>query len=53
MPEMYGFRLAELIQATEHGWFSAMSKQGLYSKLKTWRNCDIVAVTAFTAEEVY
>jgi CheY-like chemotaxis protein len=53
MPEMDGFRLAELIQATEHGWFSAMSKQGLYGKLKTWRNCDIVAVTAFTAEEVY
>lgn len=49
MPEMDGFRLAELIQATERGWYKALNKQSSNGMIKTQTTCRIVAVTAFTS----
>ncbi len=44
---MDGYRLAELIAATENGWFPALSKQGTLGLLKTKTNCPVIAVTAY------
>jgi CheY-like chemotaxis protein len=49
MPEMDGYRVTELIKATELGWSDAVAARSNNGKLKTSLKCVIVAVTAYTS----
>jgi len=46
---MDGWKLSELIRATESGWYSAIAAKSEFGKLKTQRKCCVVAVTAYTS----
>lgn len=46
MPIMDGYRLSELIKATESGWYDFISNEGNIGKVKTLNKCRIVAITA-------
>lgn len=49
MPEMDGYRVTELIKATEMSWSDAIAAKSSNGKLKTLSDCVIVAVTAYTS----
>jgi CheY-like chemotaxis protein len=49
MPEMDGYKVTELIKATEMGWSEAIAAKSENGKLKTESQCKIVAVTAYTS----
>ena len=49
MPKMDGWKLADLIKATEMGWHDAIAASGKLGKEKISSPCSIVAVTAFTS----
>ena len=51
MPEVDGFMVAERILATQKYWFSHIEKQSKIGRFKTQKNCEIIAVTAFTDED--
>ena len=51
MPEVDGFMVAERILATQKYWFSHIQKQSKIGRFKTQKNCEIIAVTAFTDED--
>ncbi len=52
MPEMDGFKVAELIQATEKYWFDSLRNQSIESFTKAKRECPIIAITAHCDESV-
>ena len=49
MPRMDGWRLTELIKATESGWYSAIAAKSKFGKMKTQSKCCVVAVTAYSS----
>lgn len=52
MPEMDGFKVAEMIQQTETYWFDRLALTSEAGRIKSKRNCPIVAVTAYTSEDI-
>jgi len=47
---MDGWRLTELIKATETGWYSAIAAKSEIGKQKTKSKCNVVAVTAYSTD---
>lgn len=52
MPEMDGYRVAELIITTEKYFFESMKLNSVESVTKSKRHCPIVAITANCDETV-
>lgn len=46
MPEMDGYRVAELIIATEKYWVESLKRESIESYTKCKNHCPIIAITA-------
>jgi len=52
MPEMDGYKVAELIVATEKYWFESLRNKSIESYTKAKRECPIIAITAHCDDTV-
>ena len=53
MPEMDGFQLTKQIKLIEEHWYNQMRQSRSFRATKAKYFCPIIAVTSYTAREVY
>ena len=53
MPEMDGFQLTKQIKLIEENWYNQMRQSRSFRATKAKFFCPIIAVTSYTAKEVY